>query len=111
MKKISYILGALGFVITMNSCGVTTPFIVTNNDLGDKVGISSTISLFSGASKNSAAMAPSSGKTVFHGLILNKDFGIVQAAENGGITKIGAVDYKVTSYVFFVKKEFIVAGE
>jgi hypothetical protein len=43
--------------------------------------------------------------------MLNKNFGIVEAAENGGIEKIGAVDYKITSYVFFVKKEFIVAGE
>jgi hypothetical protein len=56
-------------------------------------------------------MAPTSGKTIFHGLMLNKNFGIVEAAENGGIEKIGAVDYKITSYVFFVKKEFIVAGE
>ena len=111
MKKISYILGALGFVFAMNSCGVTTPFIVTNNDLGEKVGTSSTICFFSGASQSSAAMAPTSGKTIFHGFMLNKNFGIVEAAENGGIEKIGAVDYKITSYVFFVKKEFIVAGE
>jgi hypothetical protein len=111
MKKISYIIGAIGFVITMNSCGVTTPFIVTNNEIGDKVGTSSTICLFSGASQNSASMSPTTGKTVFHGFMLNKNFGIVEAAEKAGILKIGAVDYKVTSYVFFVKKEFIVAGE
>ena len=111
MNKISYILGAIGFVITMNSCGVTTPFIVTNNELGEKIGTSSTICLFSGGTRSAAGMAPTSGKTVFHGVMLNKNFGIVEAAENGGISKIGAVDYKVTSYVFFVKKEFIVAGE
>ena len=76
MKKISYIIGAIGFVITMNSCGVTTPFIVTNNEIGDKVGTSSTICLFSGASQNSASMSPTTGKTVFHGFMLNKNFGI-----------------------------------
>ena len=111
MKKLTYIASAIGFVFALNSCGVTTPFIVTNNELGDKVGTSSTICLFSGATQNSAMMAPTGGKTIFHGFMLNKNFGIVEAAENAGISKIGAVDYKVTSYVFFVKKEFIVAGE
>jgi hypothetical protein len=43
--------------------------------------------------------------------MLNKNFGIVEAAKNGKISKIGAVDIKTTSYVFFVKKEFIVSGE
>ena len=48
---------------------------------------------------------------MFNGIMLNKEFGIVDAAKNGKITKIGAIDLKVTNYVFFVKKEFIVSGE
>jgi hypothetical protein len=111
MRKINYIIAMFCFTLALNSCGVTTPFMVTNNDLGSKVGVSSSICLFSGGSQSTATMTPTTATTVFHGVMLNKNFGIYEAAEKAGISKIGAVDYKVTSYVFFVKKEFIVAGE
>ncbi len=98
MKKIIILSSLAGFLV---SCAMTTPYAVTNNSIGTKVGTSKTICLFSlrGSDKN------------YHGIMLNKNFGIVEAAKNGGITKIGAVDMKVTKNPFFVKKEFIVAGE
>ena len=96
MKKIVIFSLLAGFLA---SCAMTTPYAVTNNSLGTKIGTSKTVSLFSGGDRH------------YHGLMFNKNFGIVEAAKNGGITKIGAVDFKVTSYVFFTKKEFIVAGE
>jgi len=96
MKKIIVLSLLSGFLF---SCAMTTPYAVTSNSLGTKIGTSKTVCLFSGGQRN------------YHGIMFNKNFGIVEAAKNGGITKIGAVDIKITKYPFFVKKEFIVAGE
>ncbi|MGV3631955.1 MAG: TRL domain-containing protein [Bacteroidota bacterium] len=98
MKKIIILSSLAGFLA---SCAMTVPYTVTNNSLGDKIGTSKTVCLFSGRGRSKN----------FHGIMLNKNFGIVEAAKNGGITKIGAVDMKITKNPFFVKKEFIVAGE
>lgn len=95
--------------LLFSSCAVTTPFLITNNPIGKKTGTSSTICLF--APPQAPFSIASQLSRYYHGLMLNKDFGIVEAAKNGGITKIGAIDLKVTSYIFFKKKEFIVSGE
>lgn len=100
--KIKNILG-VGFAAAMlTSCAVTTPMVVTNNSVGTKVGVSKTVCI---------GGAPGSSRTQYHGIMLNKNFGVVEAAKNGKISKIGAVDVKVTNYVFFQMKEMIVAGE
>ena len=104
------IIASIGAVV-MSSCALTTPFHATNNEVGSKTGTSSTICFFSGGAKSAAGLAPQVGYAMYNGIMLNKNFGIVEAAKNGKIKKIGAVDVKVTNYVFFVKKEFIVSGE
>jgi hypothetical protein len=96
--------------ILLTSCAVTSPFKITNNEVGTKIGKSSTICLFSGGGTGRVATY-NGAAGLYNGIMLNKNFGIVEAAKNGGISKIGAVDIKTTSYVFFVKREFIVAGE
>lgn len=99
MKKIIILSSLAGFLV---SCAMTTPYYVTGNDLGTKIGTSQTVCILSFTHRL--------GRN-HHGIMLNKNFGIVEAAKNGGITKIGAVDIKIKRCVFFVKKEFIVAGE
>lgn len=99
MRKIIILSSLAGFLA---SCAMTTPYTVTSNDLGTKIGTSKTVCLFS---------YPKRMSRDYHGIMLNKNFGIVDAAKNGGITRIGAVDMKITRYGIFVKKEFIVAGE
>lgn len=90
-------------VALLSSCAITTPYAVTNNKVGVKTGVSSTISFFGKPLMGSP--------TVYHGIILNKNFGVVEAAKNGKISKIGSVDLKTTSYVLFSKQEYIVTGE
>jgi hypothetical protein len=109
--KIKNLIIASASAILLSSCALTVPFTVTNNEVGSKVGTSSTICLFSGGGASSAQLSPVHGYGMYNGIMLNKNFGIVEAAKNGKISKIGAVDIKTTSYVFFVKKEFIVSGE
>ena len=100
--KLKNLLG-FGFAVALlTSCAVTTPMLVTNNSVGTKVGVSKTVCI---------GGAPGSARTQYHGIILNNNFGVVEAAKNGKISKIGAVDVKVTNYIFFQMKEMIVAGE
>jgi len=99
MKK--YIIGALT-VGLMASCSLTRPYAVTNNPLGSKKGVSTTGIILGG----------SQGEELAVGLfVTNKDFGVIEAAKKGKITKIGAVDVKTTNYIFFTKVEVIVTGE
>ena len=107
--KLKNIIIASAAAVMMTSCAVTTPFTVTNNEVGSKTGTSTSICLFTGGARG--GVRPIVGNAMFNGIMLNKEFGIVDAAKNGKITKIGAIDLKVTNYVFFVKKEFIVSGE
>ncbi len=109
--KIKNLVLAISGAFLFASCAVTTPYIVTNNPIGKKTGISTTICLFSGAAQQAQSLAPYTSRVQYQGIMLNKEFGIIEAAKKGGISKIGAVDIKVTSYVFFTKKEFIVSGE
>lgn len=89
-------------VTLLSSCALTLPYAVTNNTIGTKTGVSSTISIFG---------RPSPATPGYHGLIFNRNFGVVEAAKNGKINKVGSVDLKVTTYVLFNKQEFIVTGE
>jgi hypothetical protein len=107
--KIKNIFLASASALLLGSCAVTSPFAITNNEIGTKVGTSTTICLFSGG--GASIIAPVAPRVMYNGIMLNKNFGIVEAAKKGKITKIGAVDVKITSYVFFCKKEIIVAGE
>jgi hypothetical protein len=43
--------------------------------------------------------------------VMTADYGVITAAKNGGITKIGAVDFRVKYYVVFSKVATIVSGD
>ena len=83
---------ALIFTFLTVSCSVTTPVAATSNPIGSKVGTSS-------------------GKCYFN-ICRNVDASILTAAQNGNITKVSTVDYKVKNFLGIVKThECIVTGE
>ncbi len=110
MKLKQIFIISLG-VILFSSCAVTVPFAVTNNTVGKKTGVSSTLCFFTGMGAGGTRVLPHSGALLYHGIMSNSNFGIVEAAKKGKIDKIGSVDLKTTSYLFFIKREFIVTGE
>ncbi len=74
------------------SCSVTTPVAATSNPIGSKVGTSS-------------------GKCYFN-ICRNVDASIHSAAQNGNITKVSTVDYKVKNFIgIVITHECIVTGE
>jgi hypothetical protein len=112
MKMFKNILLTLGCAALLSSCAVTLPYAVTNNSVGVKKGTSTTMSIGSGLGQYATTYTPNGlGSVIFHGIIFNKEFGIEEACKKGKITKIGSVDFKVTSYIFVTKQEWIVTGE
>lgn len=103
LKKLS-VLGASALLLA--SCSITQPLAVTDNSIGEKVGKSKTMCLFTMPAAQSGA-----GYIISSGICMNKKYGIVEAVENGGIKTIGAVDIKVTNFVLWKTYELIVAGE
>lgn len=101
MKKIKNIalIGLLS--VFMASCSITYPYTAANNSIGGKKGVSETVILFGAAGYGNLGV----------GLVLNKDYGVIDAVKNGGINKVATVDIKVTNYVFFQKAKIIVHGE
>ena len=91
--KVKNIFALAVGTIVLASCAVTTPFRVTNNEVGTKIGRSNTLCIGS--------------------IQMNKKFGIIDAAKKGKISKIGVVDIKIDTYIpgLIYKKEFIVSGE
>lgn len=80
-------------VAIMSSCALTLPVNATSNTVGSKVG-----------------KAKATGYLGV--LFFNQDASIMQAAKNGGITKISTVDIKATSLLnIVVGYETIVTGE
>ncbi len=102
-KKLS-VLGASALLLA--SCSITQPLAVTDNSLGDKVGKSKTLCLFTAPASTSG-----SGYIISSGICTNGKYGIVDAVENGGIKTVGAVDIKVTDFILWKTYELIVAGE
>lgn len=93
MKKIKNIV-VLGIVaIFLTACSVSYPVLVTDNPVGTKVGKAS--------------------YDVKFGFIvpMDADVGIERAAEDGGITRIATVDFKVTGSLFTTTYTTIVTGE
>lgn len=98
MKKFTKIIAGLVVGLAMASCATVSPVTATNNPIGDKVGKSETTCVFYIGGLSS-------------GLVMNKNYGVVEAAKKGGITKIATVDLEVKNYVFFTKNTLIVTGE
>lgn len=92
-------LVALAAVI-LSSCSTVMPYTATNNAIGSKKGTSSTAILFGMAGTNNLGV----------GLVFNKDYGVIDAVKDGGITTVATVDIKVTNYILFQKAEIIVTG-
>ncbi len=101
MKNIKYAILSLFTLGLLASCSTTLPYAATNNPIGSKKGTSKTTILFGGAAQNNLG----------YGLVLNKNYGVIEAAKKGKIENLATVDLKVTSYVLFVKAEIIVTGE
>lgn len=95
------LLIVVAFGLTVSSCSTIIPVTATNNPIGNKEGVSKTSILFGKASRSNLGA----------GLVLNKDYGVVDAAKKGGINKVATVDLKVTNYYIFTKAELIVTGE
>jgi hypothetical protein len=95
MKKIIASL-VVGLIFT--SCSITSPLTVTNNTLNSKEGRSETVCVFGFGGVSS-------------GIVLNKNYSVVEAAKQGNITKIGSVDLKVQNFLLFTKNTLIVTGE
>ena len=95
MKKI---IASLVVGLILASCSITRPVAVTNNTVNVKEGRSETVCVF-GAGGNSS------------GFVLNKKYGVSDAARNGGIKSIGSVDLKVQNFIIFQKNTLIVTGE
>lgn len=93
MKTFAKILSALVIVVTMASCSVSAPYLVTSDNSGTKVGEAS--------------------YDVWLGFIkpMDADVSIKTAAKNGGITKVATVDWKVYSGLFKATYTTIVTGE
>ncbi len=112
MKKILNYTIAIFTVLSITSCSITVPFFLTNNPIvSTKKGVSTTVCLFSGGVATAGSAAPMQGKTLYNGIMLNKDFGIYEAAKNAKLTKIATVDLRTDWYFLFTRKTFIVTGE
>jgi hypothetical protein len=95
-------------VVMLSACSFTKPYAVTNNTVNAKKGISTTKVIFGlgGVGSNNPFHPVSSA-----GIRFNKNYGIQEAAKNGGITKVGSVDLKYTNYILFGVYELQVTGE
>ena len=95
MKKIYLALSLLAaFAVSSCSSTMGTPGMITNNPVGKKVG----------TAKYSVILG------IFQSP-MNADIGAAKAAQNGKITKIATVDYKVESNMFKTTYSTIVTGE
>lgn len=105
LKKLS-ILGAGALLVA--SCSTTRPLAITDNSIGEKVGKSKVTCI---GSMSPAAGTAGAGTIISSGICLNKNYGVKDAADNGKITTIGAIDIKVTHFFLWTNYELIVAGE
>ena len=113
MKKLKYIFSTIMLGVAMTSCSVTIPYTATNNPIGDKRGVSKSIMLFGTPGYPVTEKRPTAASvmTLSSGIVLNGNYGVIEAAKNGGIEKVAAVDVKTTNFLLFTKAEIIVIGE
>lgn len=100
MKNLKKILSVACLTAIISSCTTIYPVTATNNSLGGKTGTSQT-----------GILGHAGYGDLGTGLVLNGDYGVIEAAENGNIEHVGSVDLKVTNYYIFTKAEIIVSGE
>jgi predicted small secreted protein len=81
----------LAVTIVLVGCASTTPGFATDNPIGSKIGEASA--------------------TTWFGILHTGDSGIITAAQNGGINRIGAVDFRSTNYLIAQQVTTVVAGD
>lgn len=91
MKKFKYTIAAVTTALILASCSVSRPVLVTDN-ASEKEG-SAEFSVILGIFRPMEA-----------------DISIKKAAENGGITRVATVDYRVESKLFKTTYKTIVTG-
>lgn len=91
MKKIA-IAFVVAATLALASCTTVLPVAATSNDMGKKVGESTTTLLF-------------------NALPISGEASIASAAKNGGIKKISSVDLKVKWLVVLTQLTAVVTGE
>jgi hypothetical protein len=90
MKKILF-LTVLVVALVLVGCASTSPWGVTDNSVGSKIGEAT--------------------QTTWFGFIVTGDAGVITAAQNGGVQKIGAVDIRSVNYFIFNQITTVVAGD
>ncbi|MDR1098885.1 MAG: TRL-like family protein [Treponema sp.] len=90
MKKLLVLL-MLAVTIVLVGCASTSPGFATDNPIGSKIGEASA--------------------TTWFGFLHTGDSGIITAANNGGISRIGAVDYRATNFLIVQQVTTVVAGD
>lgn len=100
MKNLNRILAVAFSAAIISSCTTIYPVTATNNPIGSKTGTSQTGMIGTAGYGNLGT-----------GLVFNGDYGVIEAAKDGNINRVGTVDIKVTNYYFFTKSEIIVSGE
>jgi hypothetical protein len=107
MKNLLTLCIGMFFLMLVASCSTTVPVAATNNPIGSKKGTSKTIML-GGAFISGTTIL--NNANLSQGWVLNKNFGVVEAAKKAKCENIATVDIKMTNYVIFLKAQVIVTG-
>ena len=100
MKSLKTLI-LVGVVALASSCTIVRPYAVTNNAIGEAVGVSRT-TLILGAS---------AGQNLEQALFsTNKNFSVIEAAKNGNVDKIATVDVESSNYWLVSTVKIIVTG-
>ncbi len=92
MKNLTKITVGTLLAGALYSCSMSYPVAVTNNPVGPKRGVAY--------------------KKVILGIRFgHTDLGIIKAAKQGGIDKVGSVDFKISGGLFVKKYTTIVMGD
>lgn len=100
MKNLFKISLAALTALLITSCVTTYPYTASNNPIGSKKGTSESIILGQAGYGNLGV-----------GLVLNGDYGVMEAIKKAGIERVGVVDLEVKDYIFFQKATIIVYGD
>ena len=100
MKNLKTLIFA-GVMLSLASCTSIRPYAVTNNAIGDGVGVSKTTLILGASAGNQLEQALYS---------TNKNFGVIEAARNGNLDKVATVDVQSSNYWLFSKVKVIVTG-
>jgi hypothetical protein len=90
MKKIAFLF-VLVLALVLVGCASTAPWGFSDNSVGSKTGEAT--------------------QTTWFGIFTTGDAGVITAAQNGGVSKIGAADIRSVNYIIFRTVTTVVAGD